>query len=184
MKRDGSVRYGMAVDTRSCVGCSACVLACKSENDVPDGHARRWVNQIVSGTFPELKMSIWSDSCQHCDDAPCVSNCPTGSSHVDSASGTVQVDRSRCTGCKACMVSCPYNARFVHPDGFVDKCTLCLHRLEQGRSTACAEVCPASAIVVGDLNDPASRVSRMLRLRKWRQQKTAAGTNPKFFLVD
>ena len=176
--------FGMAVDTVACVGCSACVIACKSENNVPDGHARRWVNQEVRGRFPELKMRVWSDCCQHCQDAPCVTNCPTGASHYDRSTGTVQVSEADCTGCKACMASCPYDARFVHPTGFIDKCTLCQHRLMQGRTTACVEICPTSAITVGELDDPGSDLSRLLRSRKTRQQKTAAGTRPRFFLLE
>jgi Fe-S-cluster-containing dehydrogenase component len=177
-------RFAMAVDTRACVGCSACVIACKSENEVPDGHARRWVNQEVRGRFPDLKMKVWSDCCQHCEDAPCVTNCPTGASHYDLRTGTVQVTEDDCTGCKACMASCPYDARYVHPTGYIDKCTLCSHRLVEGRTTACAEICPTSAITVSDLDDPNSALSHLLRSRQSRQQKPAAGTRPKFFLLD
>lgn len=182
MSRTGS-RYGMAVDTVRCVGCSACVLACRSENQVPDEFSRRWVQQEVRGRFPDLRMEVWSDSCQHCADAPCVTNCPTGASHVDTETGTVQVDRHLCTGCKACMISCPYDARYVHADGFVDKCTLCRHRLVRDEETACESVCPTSAIVVGDLDDPESGIAKMLRSRRNRQQKPDAGTSPKFFLL-
>jgi Fe-S-cluster-containing dehydrogenase component len=173
----------MVVDTVACVGCSACVLACRNENDVPEGCSRRWVNQVVRGSFPELKMEVWSESCQQCSDAPCVANCPTGASYVDPATGTVQVKRELCTGCKACMASCPYNARYIHPDGFVDKCTLCNHRLKRGEQTACESVCPTSAIAVGDLNDSQSRAARLLRLRGSKQLRTAAGTRPKFSLL-
>ncbi len=177
-------RYGMAVDMSACVGCSACVIACKSENQVPDGNSRRWVNQVVTGSFPNLSMDIWSDSCQHCDDAPCVQNCPTGASYVDMKTGTVQVEAEDCTGCKACMASCPYDARFVHPEGFVDKCTLCVHRLEKGDTTACAAICPTAAIIVGDLNDSESELVQILEKRDNHRQKESAGTEPKFFLLD
>ena len=176
-------QFGMVVDTVACVGCSACVLACRNENDVPEGCSRRWVNQVVRGSFPELQMEVWSESCQQCADAPCVANCPTGASYVDRTTGTVQVKRELCTGCKACMASCPYNARYIHPDGFVDKCTLCNHRLKRGEQTACESVCPTSAIAVGDLNDSQSRVARLLRLRGSKQLRTAAGTRPKFSLL-
>ncbi len=177
-------RFGMAVDARACVGCSACVIACKSENEVPDGHARRWVTQVTRGTFPNLFFEVWSDCCQHCDDPPCVSSCPTGASHVDPSTGTTQVWHERCTGCKACVASCPYDARYVHPAGYIDKCTLCVHRLERGERTACEEVCPTHAIVVGDLDDPDSPLSRLLAERHSRRQKVEAGTEPRFFLVD
>ncbi len=175
--------FGMAVDTIACVGCSACVLACRSENEVPQGRSRRWVNQLTRGRFPELQMMIWSDSCQHCEDAPCVTNCPSGASFIDPETGTVQVEHDLCTGCKACMAACPYNARYVHPVGYIDKCTLCRHRITVGEETACESVCPTSAIVVGDLNDRNSTISRLLRTRKSQQQNAAAGTKPKFHLL-
>jgi len=175
-------RFGMGVDTVACVGCSACAIACKTENDVPQGHTRRWVNQRVEGRFPHLTMMVWSDSCQQCDDSPCVDACPTGASHVHEATGTTQVDRNKCTGCKACIAACPYGARYVRPEGYVDKCTLCIHRLKRGERTACEEVCPTKAIVVGDLNDSRSELSRRIAARHHRRQKVEAGTNPRFYL--
>jgi Fe-S-cluster-containing dehydrogenase component len=126
---------------------------------------------------------IESQRCNHCTDAPCVSaNCPTGASHYR-FDGTVQVDRDKCTGCKACIASCPYGARFVHPEGFVDKCTLCVHRLDRGGETACQEVCPTSAIEVGDLDDPRSLVSLRLRRGSSSVVHPEAGTNPNVFYV-
>lgn len=71
-------RYAMTVDTRQCVGCKACVLACKAENAVPDGFCRQWIVEEVRGEFPKLSAEIRSERCNHCTDAPCVKNCPTG----------------------------------------------------------------------------------------------------------
>ena len=76
-------RYAMTVDTRACVGCKACVLACKAENDVPDGFCRDWIVEDVRGEFPLLAAEIRSERCNHCSAAPCVKNCPTGASHVN-----------------------------------------------------------------------------------------------------
>ena len=177
-------RFGMSVDRVACVGCSACVIACQDENDVPVGFARRWVKEVVQGRFPNLTADIWSDCCQHCDDAPCVSSCPTGASFVHDATGTTQVDKDKCTGCKACVASCPYDARYVHPKGYIDKCTLCIHRLEAGQKTACEVVCPTTAIIVGDLDDPNSEISQTLDSRRSLQQKLDAGTGPRFYLLD
>jgi len=123
--------YGMVIDTRVCVGCSACVYACKSENAVPEGYCRDWVVQETKGNFPKLTMENRSERCQHCENAPCVTYCPTRASHY-AEDGTVQINRSLCTGCKACLAACPYDARYIHPDGFADKCSLCHHRIEQG----------------------------------------------------
>jgi Fe-S-cluster-containing dehydrogenase component len=175
-------RYGMAVDTRRCVGCNACVIACKTENALPEGGFRDWVVQEVWGTFPNLSMQIRSERCNQCSDAACVSACPTGASHVG-AGGVVLVNAAKCTGCKACMASCPYGARYVHPDGHVDKCTFCLHRTEKGKTTACAEVCPTRSLTFGDLLDPESPVSRLLASRRHEVVKEEAGTKPNVFFL-
>lgn len=170
-------RHAMAVDTRRCVGCNSCVLACKAENDLPDGAFRDWITTETTGTYPHLAMEIRSERCHHCSDAPCVTNCPTGASYRGEG-GTILVDRSLCTGCKACVASCPYDARYVHPDGYVDKCTFCSHRTAKGETTACASVCPTSAISFGDANDPDSEIARLLRERRSRTLQPEAGTEP------
>jgi Fe-S-cluster-containing dehydrogenase component len=176
-------RYAMAVDTRRCVGCNACVIACKTENALPEGGFRDWIVQEVWGTFPDLAMQIRSERCNQCSDSPCVSSCPTGASHY-APGGVVLVNRAKCTGCKACMASCPYGARYVHPEGHVDKCTFCLHRVETGETTACVEVCPTRSLTFGDRSDPESPVSRLLEARRHEVVKPEAGTEPNvFFLV-
>lgn len=176
------MRRVMVIDTRRCVGCEACVVACKTENKVPEGAYRDWVVQETRGEFPTLDLLIQSQRCNHCTDAPCVSNCPTGASFYR-ADGTVQIDRDLCTGCRACMVSCPYDARYVHPDGYVDKCTLCVHRLDRGAPTACEEVCPTSAIVTGDLDDPHALVARLLRNHGVSVVSPEAGTHPNVYYL-
>ena len=119
-------RYGMAIDTRLCVGCMDCVVACKTENRVPEGFNRDWIAYETVGTFPTLHQEIRSERCNHCDNPPCVTCCPTGASHVDAFGTLVQITHEECIGCKACLASCPYDARFVHPEGYADKCTFCV----------------------------------------------------------
>ncbi|MCA9784870.1 MAG: 4Fe-4S binding protein, partial [Candidatus Cloacimonetes bacterium] len=122
----------MAVDTRTCVGCAACVIACKTENRISEGYVRNWITTETRGRFPELMMTIRSERCNHCRNAACVRACPTGASHY-AEGGTVQVTGSKCTGCKACMAACPYDARYVdEQSGTVDKCTFCNHRTSRG----------------------------------------------------
>ncbi len=175
-------RYAMAVDTRRCVGCSSCVIACKTENALPEGGFRDWVVQQVEGKFPDLSMQIRSERCNHCGAPSCVEACPTGASHV-AEGGIVAVDRRKCTGCKACIAACPYGARYVHPDGFVDKCTFCLHRVRKGQEPACVDNCPTRALTFGDASDPGSSVSRLLSSRRHAVLQPEQGTLPSVFFL-
>ena len=85
-------RFGMVIDTAKCVGCMDCVVACKTENDVPDGFCRDWIVEEVKGTMPDLSMEIRSERCNMCDNPPCVYCCPTGASHVEDFGQLVQID--------------------------------------------------------------------------------------------
>ncbi len=176
-------RYGMVIDTKLCVGCSACVVACKTENSVPEGLHRDWIVEEVSGKYPTLSMEIRSERCNHCSNPPCVSACPTGASHRKKASNIIKVSPGKCTGCKACVASCPYNARFIMPEGYASKCTFCDHRISAGDKPACSTVCPTDAIQFGDLGNPLSRVSRLLRARQHKALLPAAGTEPNIFYL-
>ncbi len=176
-------RYAMAIDTRKCVGCNDCVAACKTENNIPLGYTRDWITEEVHGAFPTLQLEIRSERCNHCDDPPCVSCCPTGASHIHDRGGVVLVDHDKCIGCKACIAACPYNARYVHPDGYVDKCTFCIHRVEEGLDPACVAVCPTHCMHFGDLDDPESDVSRLLASRPFHALIPEAGTKPCIFYL-
>ncbi len=177
-------RLGMVIDTRLCVGCQDCVVACKTENQTPEGMHRDWISQQMSGSFPTLQLQIRSERCNHCDSPPCVSCCPTGASHVHDWGGVVLVTKEQCIGCKACVASCPYDARYIHPEGFADKCTFCIHRVEKGQDPACVSVCPTRCMHFGDLDDPHSEVSRLLASRKHRALLPEAGTRPRIFYLE
>jgi Fe-S-cluster-containing dehydrogenase component len=177
------MRYAMAIDTGKCVGCSDCVVACQTENDVPIGYCRDWVVENVAGTYPQLEIEIRSERCNHCDNAPCVRCCPTGASHIVEG-GVVLVTPTKCIGCGACIQSCPYDARYSHPEGYVDKCTFCVHRIRESHQPACVEVCPTKCMYFGDLDNPNSDVSLVLARRKWKVLAPEAGTRPQvYFLV-
>jgi Fe-S-cluster-containing dehydrogenase component len=176
-------RYGMVIDTRLCVGCNACVAACNAENDVPPGAWRDWITTEVRGRFPAVTLEFRSERCNHCENPPCVHACPTRASHVSDLGSIVMVDHDKCIGCKACMVACPYGARFVHTDGYVDKCTFCHHRVKEGKDPACVAVCPTRAMAFGDLDAPDSTVSGQLASRRWHTLLPEAGTRPRVFYL-
>lgn len=176
------MRYAMAIDTRKCVGCSDCVVACQIENQIPAGYCRDWITENVSGVYPSLSLELRSERCNHCDNAPCVRCCPTGASYV-AEGGIVLVEHNRCIGCGACIESCPYDARFFHPEGYVDKCTFCIHRVREGLEPACVSVCPTHCLYFGDADDPNSEVAMLLRTREHKVLAPEAGTNPNVYYL-
>jgi Fe-S-cluster-containing dehydrogenase component len=177
-------RFGMVIDTRRCVGCLDCVAACQTENDVPLGKLRDWVVTETTGVFPNLKLEIRSERCNHCDDPPCVPVCPTGASHVSSYGKTVQITYADCIRCRKCIDACPYGARYIDPTRrSADKCTFCVHRVKEGKDPACVAVCPTRAMTFGDLDDPSSAVSKLLQARQSKVLKPEAGTRPRVFYL-
>jgi tetrathionate reductase subunit B len=176
-------RYGMAIDTRRCLDCEACVVACKAENEVPTGHSRNWVREQETGTYPAVGVRIAPGQCMQCDDPPCVRLCPTGASFI-SPEGVVLVTADDCIGCRYCTTACPYDARyFDEASGTVDKCTFCSHRVASGLEPACVLTCPAKARTFGDLDDPASAVARTIAARNGQPEQPGAGTRPKIFYL-
>ena len=177
-------RFAMVIDTLGCIGCGDCVVACKTENKVPEGLNRDWVVEATSGTYPELKTEIRSERCNHCSNATCVTLCPTGASHYWNDSNIVLVDAEKCTGCKACIAACPYDARLVmHPDGYIDKCTFCHHRVEKGQDPACVSTCPTGCMYFGSLDDPDSQVSRLLKTRQYKVLEEETGNDPNVYYL-
>jgi Fe-S-cluster-containing dehydrogenase component len=176
------MRYAMAIDIKKCVGCCDCVVACQVENNVPHGYCRDWVTETVNGTYPQVEIEIRSERCNHCDNSPCVRCCPTGASHIEEG-GIVVVTHHKCIGCGACIQACPYDARYTHPDGYVDKCTFCQHRVQAGQKPACVEVCPTKCLYFGDIDNPYSDISQILKVRNWKVLAQEAGTKPQIFYL-
>lgn len=174
-------RLGFALLSDSCIGCHACTVACKSEHDVPLGVNRTWVKYIETGAFPNTGRSFSVMRCNHCDDAPCMTICPTRAL-FRAPNGVVDFDDSRCIGCKACTNACPYDAIYINPaTNTAHKCNYCNHRVEVGLEPACVVVCPTHAIVTGDLDDPNSAISRIVARDQVAVRAPEQGTNPKVF---
>lgn len=174
-------RLGFALLSDSCIGCHACTVACKSEHDVPLGVNRTWVKYIETGSFPNTGRSFSVMRCNQCDDAPCMTICPT-SALFRAPNGVVDFDDGNCIGCKSCMNACPYDALYINPEtNTAHKCNYCNHRVEVGLEPACVVVCPTQAIVTGDLDDPESAVSKIVARDQVAVRSPEQGTNPKVF---
>ena len=155
-------KLGLVIDLDTCVGCHACVINCKEWNTSGYGTALSdqdpyganptgaWLNRIhtfevvpdkpkgqgvgeVIGTAGEARVVHFPKSCLHCEDAPCVTVCPTGASYKRSEDGIVLVDEDKCIGCGLCAWSCAYGAREMDlAAGVMKKCTLCVDRIYNG----------------------------------------------------
>src|SRR5690348_7902629 len=178
------MRYGFVIDQRKCIGCHACTVACKEENQVPLGVNRTWVKYIEKGTFPDTRRLFSVMRCNHCADAPCVEICPV-SALFTRKDGIVDFDNRRCIGCKSCTQACPYDAIYMHPDeDTAAKCNYCTHRVDIGLEPACVNVCPEHAIISGDMDNPNTEISRLLARETVSVRKPEKGTKPKLFYID
>jgi Fe-S-cluster-containing dehydrogenase component len=197
----GPKKLGLVIDLDTCVGCHACAVACKQWNDVGaygplndiDGYGAQpdgaWLNRVHSydvETPAGTDMTVhFPRSCLHCEDAACVTVCPTGASFKRAADGIVLVNPDTCIGCKLCSWACPYGAREIDPiEKTMKKCTLCVDRIDNAalsdydRQPACVQACPTRARHFGDLGDPGSDVSRLVAERGGRDLMPQLGYRP------
>ncbi|MCF8467321.1 MAG: 4Fe-4S dicluster domain-containing protein [Sneathiella sp.] len=181
-------KLGLVIDLDICVGCHACSVNCKEWNS--GGHSAPltdtdpygadptgvWFNRIhsfeVDNPVDGGRTVNFPKSCLHCDDAPCVTVCPTGASYKREEDGIVLVNADHCIGCKLCSWACPYGAREYDEDaGVMKKCTLCIDKIynpnlpEESRVPACVSTCPVGARSFGDLGNPESDVSLLVASR-------------------
>jgi tetrathionate reductase subunit B len=176
-------RFALVIDSRKCINCKACVVACRAENNVPLGKSRNWINEEHRGVWPKLLASFEPEQCHHCADPACVRVCPTGASW-QRPDGVVVINESDCIGCRYCVIACPYDALFFREDrGIVEKCDLCARRLDRGEIPACVETCPSKVRVFGDINDPDGKLREVLDRRQYRVKKPEAGTGPHIYYL-
>lgn len=213
-------RWSMVIDLQRCVGCYACVLACKQEHFLPPRIF--WGRVVVSETGQHMTTTkaVYPILCNHCAEAICVKVCPTGAT-IRREDGIVAIDYDKCAGCRYCVIACPYQQRTYYGDdqkeyfpgqglteleiigkelypfqkGSVIKCNFCLERIDEGlkqglkpgvdreASPACVVACPAKARYFGDLDDPDSEVSRIIREKKASQFHPEHGTDPSVYYI-
>ncbi|MVM54179.1 4Fe-4S dicluster domain-containing protein [Gordonibacter urolithinfaciens] len=205
------MHYGMVIDTKRCVGCNACTVACKMANNVPQDIF--WTRALTdggdmmdtpAGEFPDISMRYITVSCQHCENPACAKVCPVGATYKDPETGVVRQDYDKCIGCRMCMSACPYTGvrsfnweepRYPmdfalgdadapkHQKHVVEKCIFCYQRLARGETPACMDLCPARARHFGDLDDPNSEVSQLIRERSYEQLLPSEGTKPSVYYL-
>ena len=151
--------YAIVTDLNRCVGCLACMVACKAVNNVPIGNFWNKVLRIgpnvkadAQDIGHDVEMYYLPVGCQHCKEPECVHVCPTEASHI-AEDGTVQIDKSKCIGCQFCAMACPYGVRYLNEEErVVEKCTLCEQRISQGELPQCVAQCGGRARYFGDLD--------------------------------
>ncbi len=178
------MRLGMLIDLRTCIGCHACSVACKSEFDVPLGVFRDTVKYVEEGKYPKAKRHFIPVLCNQCEDAPCLKACPT-SAIERLEDGQVIINKGDCNTNRFCMAACPYGAIYIDPEEEVaQKCTFCEHRTAQGMEPACVDACPTKCRIFGDLDDPKSAIATKAAANRTSVWKAEAGTKPKVLYID
>ncbi len=143
-------QHGFHFNADNCIACHACESACSEKNDLPPHLAFRQVGTIEGGTYPDVTRINISMACNHCEDPVCLTGCPTGAYTKYLEYGAVLQDPDICFGCGYCTWVCPYNAPQLDPvKGQVEKCNMCVDRLEVGLQPACVSACLGNALDFG-----------------------------------
>lgn len=201
------LKWGMVIDLNKCAeGCTACLTACREENNIALHGDKKWdVHWIRKVKLESKDENDHTEKsvillCNHCDKPPCAQVCPVQATYKRE-DGIVIVDHHRCIGCRYCMIACPYNARMFNfkdneewnnkkypkrSHGVAESCTLCAHRLDEGKLPACVETCANlghGALIVGNLNDPGSRIAHLVKSSTVKRIRDDLGTEPKVHYI-
>ncbi|QFU24733.1 4Fe-4S dicluster domain-containing protein [Shewanella eurypsychrophilus] len=178
-------RLAMVFDVRRCTGCLSCTVSCAMENQTDAGRGRTRVNQASIEHQGEISTLAVPNQCNQCDNPACVYVCPVEATYKRKEDGIVVIDHDECIYCQLCVDACPYGARRKDEtlESPPEKCNFCIHRVSVGLLPACVETCIGEARVFGDLNDPESKVSELLRDNKAYAMLSEAGTQPNIFYI-
>lgn len=157
-------QYVFYHDTDRCIKCFACEVACKQWHGIKAGTIKlRRVEEITTGVFPDVKRTFKSVSCMHCIKPKCIEACPEGAITKREEDGIVIMDGAKCTGCRSCLEACAIKAPQFREDGTMQKCDMCLDRIEQGQTPFCVSTCPTQALRWGTLEELAAVIAAKKR---------------------
>ena len=139
--------YAFLLDLSRCIGCQACVAACKTGNELPTGTQYIQLIEQTRGEFPNLSGGFKNLRCYHCADAACVTVCPTGALFKED--GLTRLDRDKCSGCTYCVDACPFGVPKM-VDGRSSKCDGCAAVVQAGGEPWCVKTCPSRALMYGE----------------------------------
>lgn len=178
-------RLVMVFDVRRCTGCMSCTVSCAIENQTDAGRNRTRVSQASieqDDGFVTLAVPL---QCNHCSNPVCVEVCPADATYKREEDGIVVIDYDKCIHCQRCVKACPYGARQkdIHYKKPPEKCNFCIHRVSEGLLPTCVETCIGEARNFGDLNDPNSTVSKLIKNNDVYAMLASEGTQPNIFYI-
>lgn len=146
-------RYAIDLDMSKCVSCGACVVACMDQNDMEDTRKPfRNVFDMERERGGQLRFSHLSLACMHCENAPCVTACPSACLRKDPETHLTVFDTTNCIGCHSCAMACPFGVPGFGADGKMVKCDGCFVRIHNGMLPACVKACPTKALRLVDID--------------------------------
>jgi len=151
------IQYGFYFDQSRCIGCSACLVACKQWHGLAPG-PQKWmrVYQWESGSFPDIRVHFLAIPCYHCEKPLCAKACPNGAISKEEQFGAVLVSPAQCKGERKCWQACPYGSIMFAGDGMgekASKCNMCIDRLREGKKPICVLSCSMRALEFGPIGE-------------------------------